>query len=283
MAHSIVFCDIDGTLLDSRLQMLPGTLSAIRALEDRQVPFVIVSGRAPAGIRPLMARYALSCPMIAFGGGLALDESGRVLLEHSLSRETALAVVRRIEAEGDACCWNLYAGDLWLVRDRRDARVANEEYEVQTPSAEGDPRALPPGTRVHKLMGICRPGAIGRVTALLREAFPRLSVVPSSDILIEIMPGGVDKGQAVRAYCHALGLSPENAVAFGDNFNDTAMLDAVGTPVVMGNAPASLRAQFPEHITLDNDHGGIAQALRRLGLTEADPGTRPRGEPEATA
>ena len=55
------------------------------------------------------------------------------------------------------------------------------------------------------------------------------------------MARGVDKGAAVRRVCNHLGLAPARALAFGDGWNDLEMLEAVGLPCVMENAPEGLR------------------------------------------
>ena len=50
----IIFSDIDGTLLNSQGKISPGTLAAIRTLEEKGIPFVISSGRGPTGIYPIL-------------------------------------------------------------------------------------------------------------------------------------------------------------------------------------------------------------------------------------
>ena len=48
MNYEIVFSDVDGTLLNTRHQVLPGTLSAIKSLQQQGIPFVIISARSPS-------------------------------------------------------------------------------------------------------------------------------------------------------------------------------------------------------------------------------------------
>ena len=49
----IVFCDMDGTLLNSQNEVLPGTVYAVRKLQEKGIPFVITTGRcAKPGITP---------------------------------------------------------------------------------------------------------------------------------------------------------------------------------------------------------------------------------------
>ena len=48
-----------------------------------------------------------------------------------------------------------------------------------------------------------------------------------------------------------------------DNYNDLEMLRAAGLGVAMGNAPDDIR-DIAGFVTSDNDHDGIACALRTL-------------------
>ena len=97
------------------------------------------------------------------------------------------------------------------------------------------------------------------------EAFPGYSIVRSADTLLEVMAGGVTKAWGVRQACAHYGIPLEEAAAFGDNYNDMEMLQAVGQGFLMGNAPKELLERFPHH-TADNAHDGVGQALRQLGL-----------------
>lgn len=55
----------------------------------------------------------------------------------------------------------------------------------------------------------------------------------------------------------------QDAVAFGDNFNDVDLLRAVGLGVAMGNAPQDVRRQA-DLVALSNDEEGVLRCLERL-------------------
>lgn len=261
----IVFSDVDGTLLTGDHRMLPGTLRAIRALQRQGIPFVIISARSPSGIYPILRDYQFQCPIICYSGALLLDEDGTVLSSQGFSPSLAAEIVSFLEQECLPCAWNLYSGDTWIVKDRSDPRVAREERIVRATSVEGTPDHLRPDARVGKILCMCDPGTIEGVQRRLKEAFPSLSIAPSSDILLEIMEAGVTKRSGVEQLCRLWGISPEDAVAFGDHYNDVEMLDAVGTPFLMGNAPQALWTRFPNR-TDSNEEEGILHALEGLGL-----------------
>ena len=62
-----------------------------------------------------------------------------------------------------------------------------------------------------------------------------------------------NKGTGVALLCRTLGFSPAEVMAFGDNYNDTAMLDLVGAPYIMDSAAAPLRARYPRHTPRPED------------------------------
>ena len=76
---------------------------------------------------------------------------------------------------------------------------------------------------------------------------------------------GVDKGSGVRAALAYLGHGIENTFAFGDSENDLPMLRAVETPVAMGNALDSVKAEAA-YVTDRAEHEGVATGLAHFGL-----------------
>ena len=62
-----------------------------------------------------------------------------------------------------------------------------------------------------------------------------------------------NKGVGVESLCRVLGFAHDEVMAFGDNYNDVAMLDLVGTPYIMDGAAAPLRARYPLHTPRPED------------------------------
>ena len=65
-----------------------------------------------------------------------------------------------------------------------------------------------------------------------------------------------------------IGLSREEVMAVGDNYNDLEMLEFAGLPVVMANSVAGL-TERGWAITGDNESAGLAAAIRHFALGEA--------------
>lgn len=265
MIFQIVFCDVDGTLLNSAHEMLPGTLRAIRVLHKEGIPFIIISGRGPSGIEPIFKENGFRCPMICYSGALMLNDEGRTVFSEGFSRDTAARLIQWIEETAEDCVWNVYTQNRWIVKDRKNQRVALEESIVHAAAEEGSLASLAPSAVISKIMCMCPAAELGRIEREMKAAFPALSIARSSDTLLEIMQSGVSKSSAVKKACALYRIPLSAAVAFGDQFNDADMLKTVGLPFLMGNAPEELKRQFHQ-ITDSNDAEGIFHAFTKLGL-----------------
>ena len=263
-----VFSDVDGTLLNSGHRVTPRTAEWIRKLGERDIPFVIVSARSPSGIYPIMKRNGFRSALIAYSGALIMDEDRNVLYNRQIPRDLAAGLERffnekkRSDKSFDMS-WCIYSADDWISPNRSDPRIAREERIVEAQSREGTVEDLAPGAGVNKFLCICAPGTILEIEKEVKKNFPEVEAVKSSDILLEIMAKGISKADALERYCAHLGITPQETIAFGDNYNDVGMLEAAGISCVMGNAPEEILRRFPLH-TADNDHDGIAEALEQL-------------------
>ena len=99
----------------------------------------------------------------------------------------------------------------------------------------------------------------------LSQNFPECTFVRSSKIALDIMPSGVNKATAVSFLCNQWNIDIKDTMAFGDNYNDCEMLEAVGHGIVMGNAPDNIKNRFSE-VTLDNNHDGISFTLSKYKI-----------------
>ncbi|QYO66322.1 HAD hydrolase family protein [Leptolyngbya sp. 7M] len=131
--------------------------------------------------------------------------------------------------------------------------------------------ALPDHEVIHiSFSGGCEPMA--RLTELLRhELNDTVTILPTiyphlDFTLIDILPPDASKGTGVEKLSVLNGLTPENVMVIGDNFNDLEMLEFAGTPVVMGNADPSLLERDGFYTTLSNDESGVAAAIERFIL-----------------
>ena len=114
---------------------------------------------------------------------------------------------------------------------------------------------------------MCNPAHTVEIENRLKKEFPCLSIVRSSDILIEIMNKNISKGESIEFLCKKWDIDIKETVAFGDHFNDLEMLEKVGKPFLMENAPQELKERI-ENVTFSNNADGIYHGLKQIGLVD---------------
>src|SRR5699024_12402972 len=111
---------------------------------------------------------------------------------------------------------------------------------------------------VHKGLIMGDSADLDRMQEELTAKYPDLTFVRSAESLLEIVLKGVSKASAVKIVAQEYGVDLQNCIAFGDKYNDEDMLEEVGYPFLMGNAPAERKQKFgQEKITTNNNHDRV--------------------------
>ena len=86
---------------------------------------------------------------------------------------------------------------------------------------------------------------------------------PGRDLsIVDVLNADCSKGHALERWANHRGISREQVMAIGDNYNDIEMLAFAGVPFIMGNASEELKSQgWP--VTLTNDENGVAEAVEQ--------------------
>lgn len=279
--------DLDGTTLNSRGQVPDANRRAIRAAEDAGVLVTIASGRRFRDAQPVGLDLELNAPLITHNGALLkYAQTGKTVACSLLETDTALEIVRvGKELGGDPLVSVDPHGRGELLYDRvsehnRPLRkylrwsetlhggAAGREGVCHVPSLE---ESVPENEVVHisfsgpcdsmvRMVEVLGEELAGSVT-LLETIYPGLDFT-----LIDILPPDASKGHGVSTLAGLHGLSHDEIMAIGDNFNDIDMLQVAGTAVVMANADERLRQTEGFYTTLTNDDGGVAAAIERFIL-----------------
>ena len=242
MEWKIVFSDIDGTVLNSKHELLTSTIEAVQKLALKNIPFVLVSARMPKAMKLILDEMNVKMPMISYGGALVLWPDDVVI--------------------------NYYSDDNWFVKDEDNKAIKREENITNVKASQADFKELiNKDILPNKILCMTKANISSKIEAVLQEKFPQLNIVRSSDILIEIMNKDVSKANGIEVLLHHLNMIPAQAIAFGDNYNDLDMLDFIGLGVAMGNAPDDVK-KIAFAVTEDNNRDGICKFLRKIKLID---------------
>ncbi|MCI1858933.1 MAG: Cof-type HAD-IIB family hydrolase [Sporolactobacillus sp.] len=276
MGIRLVFSDIDGTLLNSRHKVSGRTAEAIKELTKKNIPVILVSARMPSGILPLQRSLGINAPIVCYGGALILDAPDRVgrravLRDITIPVLTVRPLHQWVREQFPSVCFCTYVFDNWLVPSLDDSWVRQEQAISQTSPLlfQFDNLADIAFEPVHKVLCMGNPDSIAKLEEALKQRNLDVALYQSKPTYLEITAKSAGKSSAVVMLTKYYGLSREETLAFGDQFNDVGMLRAAGTGIAMGNAPDEVQ-RAADRITLSNNEDGLRKALETLGVIASD-------------
>lgn len=278
--------DLDGTLLNSRGKISDANKLAIRRAEEQGVLVTIATGRRFRDARPVALEIGFNAPIVTHNGALLKFAESLEIVEFSLINHETVREVLRVGKEfgGDALVSADPHGKGTLLYDRvSDDNLPLRKYIAWSKTLHGDD-AEESVRHVEDLFAIVDQtevvhvsfsGACHSMTEMQKVLEAELddsvnilaTIYPHLDFtLLDILPPDASKGIGVEKLAFLNGLTHENVMVCGDNFNDLEMLEYAGTAVVMGNASPELLENENYHQTLSNDENGVARAIEKFIL-----------------
>lgn len=272
--YSIVFLDVDGTLLDSHHRVSDPTRDLLRRLDRKKIPVVLASARPPKGLEPVYQQLGFRGPAICCAGALAVMPDQRILYDQGIPAETAVRFEQAVLEGWPQIALSAYLYDAWLTPDPNHPDIRNE---ASITGCEALAASLGTGAErlgnVHKLLCIGPERAITDLQRSLTPRFPELTVLRSNPTYLEVVAAGVCKERTAAAVLEHYGLSARQAVACGDGEVDAGMLRLAGLGVAMGNAAPAVQAAA-DFVTSSHDQDGVYVALSRLHFSRPEEQSR---------
>ena len=262
----LIVSDIDGTLVDDQGQLLPATIKGVQTAVAQGAQMVLASARSPKGMFGIAQQLGINSTMIAYNGALTATTDANdqlTVYEQSAVRPLlAQAVQSLIARKWPTASVNIYTNNDWLVANMgpwEQQESAGIGYQPHITDLATWLQQTP--TPVHKIMIMADAAVIQAIEERLTSAeFKQLAVYRSKDTYLEIVAAGVTKAAALTKLLQDDQITPAEAIAFGDNFNDVAMLQTVGVGIAMANAPQAVK-DAANSVTTDNNHNGIQMTL----------------------
>jgi Cof subfamily protein (haloacid dehalogenase superfamily) len=277
----LIGIDVDGTLLDSEGHLPERNRLAIHAAVEAGIHVALVTGRSYPFARPVADPLPSSITLIVSSGAVERGTDGSTLARRLLDRQVARHVLEstsglrehtavifdRDEARQimfESMDWthpnrqSYWARNHWLIDQASPLEDSLTEDPIQV-MFNGDPAVMRELSETLRTIagrtGTRSPAFSVSLTEYLNRQFS----------LVDITAAAATKGRALEWRAGQLGITRDQIMAVGDNFNDLDMLEAAGIPVVMGNAVPELhRAGW--HITGHQNDAGLADAIERFAL-----------------
>ena len=262
----IIFSDIDGTFLNKDKKPPALHAEAIKAVVAKGLKFVFVSARMPEGIYPITDALGMAhTPVISYSGGLVLTEDEEIIFDKKIPADDAKNILAEMNRRWQDISVSYYTGRRWVV-EKMDARVQREIQNSKAPVEVGNfDELLSANLLPNKIFIRCEPPTCKEMESELGKIFPALNVVRSAPYLLEIMDKSVSKATGIEVLLKHYGYELNEAVAFGDNYNDVEMLKLIPQSVAMANAPDRVK-KLASAVTDSNEDGGIYTYLVKIGI-----------------
>lgn len=268
----LIATDLDGTLLNSRKELTPRTLRAIKRAAEAGIEFVPATGRfyrgCPEELRKLhFIRYA-----VVINGACVYDVKNDSFI-HRTDIPAADAVrifdiVKNFPAEYECYAegWGYAPKDLAARIDEfTESDFARRIVKtLRTTVSDLSAYVTEHFDGVHKIqMFTDDKSVLAAAACAVHEVYPDYLITHALDCNLEINSPKAGKGNALKALASHLGLSMDQVMVFGDGNNDISMLKAAGCGVAMANAMPEVKA-VADRVTLSCDEEGVAAAIEEL-------------------
>ncbi len=262
----IIFSDIDGTFLKVDKTTPKLHAEAIKAVVDKGLKFAFVSARMPEAIYPITDAIGMAhTPVISYSGGLVLTEKEEVIFDKKISADDARNVLAEMNRTWQDISVSYYTGRHWFT-EKMDDRIQREMDNTGATVELGNfDELLRENLLPNKIFIRCEPPTCEEMERELGKKFPALNVVRSAPYLLEIIDKSVSKATGIEVLLKHYGFTVDEAIAFGDNYNDIEMLSYIPQSVVMANAPDEVK-KLAAHVTDSNEDSGIYTYLVKVGV-----------------
>ncbi|MFJ8515430.1 Cof-type HAD-IIB family hydrolase [Lysinibacillus xylanilyticus] len=252
----ILFFDVDGTLYNSGKILPASAKDALLEARRNGYEIAIATGRAPFMIQSLLEELDINT-YVTFNGQYVVYR-GEIVYTNGVEKDE----LSKIIAFGNA----RHEPVVFLDDQRMIASVGNNEMISESLNTLKYPYPNIDSTyymqnEVYQTLIFMEE----KDEHLYREAFPNVQFVRWHRYSCDILPKGGSKAAGIEKVLEKMGLTLNDAIAFGDGINDIEMLQAVGTGVAMGNGHERVKA-VATHIAEHVDEDGLAKIMRQLNI-----------------
>jgi Cof subfamily protein (haloacid dehalogenase superfamily) len=255
--RSIIFFDIDGTLLTHDKELPLSTKESIFKLKELGHEVAIATGRAPFMFEDLRKELEINT-FVSYNGQYVVYR-GEVLYTNPLK-------ISSLEKLTAAALQNNHPV-VFMDDEDMKANVPEHAYikeSIDTLKINVFPTHDPhyyKGRELFQTLLFCPEGEENQY----EQVYSDFDFVRWHPVSVDILPSGGSKAKGIEKIVEALDIPKERQYAFGDGLNDMEMLSTIHNSVAMGNAEESVKA-VAKYVTKSVEDNGILHGLQMVGL-----------------
>jgi hypothetical protein len=267
--QKLIASDLDGTLLRPGTILSTSTIQGIHALKAAGHAIVIASGRTFEEIKDICAPLMLESYEHAYWIGYNGVEALSAMLETVIHRvRFGWDVVKIVWKEVSALGMHMHVftdRSVYLTKGIVDTlRIVKDGRNVETIDMDRFETDEP----IMKIVVLDRTEKCDLLRATLsKDVLTKTSAFKSADMLVEFVPKGGTKGEALEVLAKRLNIAKKDIYAYGDEENDLTMILFAGHGIAMKNAKQMILDAASE-ITDSNEQDGVVKSLIKHGIID---------------
>ncbi len=268
----LIAVDIDGTLLNPQFQISEPDLAALRNAHAEGIEVILVTGRRHAFALPIAQQLGFDLWLICSNGAVTRSLKGetfhRDLLPLQTCRDLCGAMqefrgqtVLTFDKDGRGAIVLEHLQELeGSIRHWLQKNMEYIEFVIPIENAlTTDPvQAMFCGPVSLMQQALKALDGSGLPITVLRTEYPGRDLS-----IVDVLNMHCSKGHALERWANHRGITREQVMAVGDNYNDIEMLAFAGHPFIMENASQELRGRGWTE-TRSNAENGVAAAVEHV-------------------
>lgn len=265
----VVISDLDGTLLNPEHKISSYTKSVFQELYNQNYLIIVATGRHHLDAMSIIEDLGFPIYLVTSNGARIHSPKKELLYSLDIKSE-AIKSVLSLEIDPEITIV-LFKEEVWQT-SKTNKKLNSFQTEMNYLPEVVDFDTLEDFSAIKLFFTHDNHEKLVELKdKILVDHSDDFSHAFSLPICLEFMDKSVDKSVAIAKILEIEGFTFQEAISFGDGFNDEKMLLSTGKGLIMNNAPESLKSKLPHlEIISSNDTDGVAKYLFNEILKEKE-------------
>jgi len=266
----LIITDLDGTLLNSHHSVSKKDLQILRKLKQKGIYSVIATGRSFFSVKKVLPMdFPIDYLIFSCGAGIMEWNSKNIIFSSQMDPQQVVEISKKlISMDLDFMIQSPIPDNhkFFYYHSGRENPDFHRRIELYKKFAEPLNTNLKDYGPASQIIAISEDGK--HIFSKIKNKIKNIHIVRSTSPLdyktnwIEIFAQGISKAHTARWLCDKLGISHNNTLAIGNDYNDVKLLEWANASFVVENAPEEIKECFT--VTKSNNNSGFSEAVKKV-------------------
>lgn len=258
----VVISDLDGTLLNNKHLISSYTKTVFQELHNQKFLIIVATGRHHLDALPIIETLGVPAYLVTSNGARIHSPDKELLFSFDIKSDVIKSVLS-LEIDSEITTV-LFKENVWKTN----------KYNEKLNNFQAELNYLPEIVNFDTLEDLSaiklffshenHQKLVALKNQIVADHSDELHYAFSLPICLEFMDKSVDKSVAIAKILERENLTYEQAICFGDGFNDEKMLLKSKKGIIMGNAVESLKNKLSHlEVIASNDADSVAKYLSK--------------------